>query len=431
MTTMMTKLLSTVSGKFQHKMRQSTPYSGAVSIEVTSPLGGNDPRRGHLAHGRGRPAPRSPRPWARMARAEVTSPMGEDDPPRGHLAHGRGRLAPRSPRPWARTARAEVTSPMGEDGPRRGHLAHGRGRPAPRSPRPWARTARAEVTSAMGEDGPRRGHLVHGRGPTYCPETGRLDRGHLAHGRGWPALRSPRPWARTARAEVTSPMGEDGPGQGHLAYGRGRPAPRSPRPWARTARAEVTSPMGEDGPRRGHLAHGRGRPAPRSPRPWARTARAEVISPMGEDGPRRDGIPSVADFVHGKNGDVSLPLLSRKKCDNNAPIKRDSSLASTAKMIFIFGGAFFALGNINPPFEANIEIYGDPEAADVGFMSGTDITVGINISTQLKLTGVCLHDPLSFVEAVWPDLFKYKKGVVRVGTQGICVGHRLMDQALK
>ncbi|CAN7055938.1 unnamed protein product [Brassica oleracea var. botrytis] len=100
-------------------------------------------------------------------------------------------------------------------------------------------------------------------------------------------------------------------------------------------------------------------------------------------------------------------------------------------MIFIFGGAFFALGNINPPFEANIEIYGDPEAADVGFMSGTDITVGINISTQLKLTGVCLHDPLSFVEAVWPDLFKYKKGVVRVGTQGICVGHRLMDQALK
>nr|VDD54840.1 unnamed protein product [Brassica oleracea] len=55
-------------------------------------------------------------------------------------------------------------------------------------------------------------------------------------------------------------------------------------------------------------------------------------------------------------------------------------------MIFIFGGAFFALGNINPPFEANIEIYGDPEAADVGFMSGTDITVGINISTQLKLT---------------------------------------------
>ncbi|CAN7101487.1 unnamed protein product [Brassica rapa subsp. narinosa] len=111
------------------------------------------------------------------------------------------------------------------------------------------------------------------------------------------------------------------------------------------------------------------------------------------------------------------------------PIKRDSSLASTVKIIVIFGGAFFALGNINPPSEANIEhplnllsmikcrfhIYGDPEAAGVGFISGADITVGINISTQLKLTGVCLHDPLSFVEAVRPDLFKYKKGLSEWG----------------
>ncbi|KAF3540502.1 hypothetical protein F2Q69_00024367 [Brassica cretica] len=117
------------------------------------------------------PAPRSPRPWARTTRTEVTSPMGEDDPRRGHLAHGRGRPGPRSPRPWARTTLAEVTSPMGEDDPRRGHLAHGRRRPALRSPRPWARKTRAEVTSPMGEDDPDRGHLAHGRGPTSCPET--------------------------------------------------------------------------------------------------------------------------------------------------------------------------------------------------------------------------------------------------------------------
>ncbi|KAF2600449.1 hypothetical protein F2Q68_00008424 [Brassica cretica] len=80
-------------------------------------MGEDDPHRGHLAHGRGRPTPRSPRPWARMTRTEVTSPMGEDDPHRGHLAHGRGRPASRSPRPWARTTRTEVTSPMGEDRP--------------------------------------------------------------------------------------------------------------------------------------------------------------------------------------------------------------------------------------------------------------------------------------------------------------------------
>ncbi|KAG2310318.1 hypothetical protein Bca4012_024812 [Brassica carinata] len=113
------------------------------------------------------------------------------------------------------------------------------------------------------------------------------------------------------------------------------------------------------------------------------------------------------------------------------PIKRDSSLASTVKMI-VFGGAFFALGNNNPPAEANI--YADPEAADVRFMSEADITVGINISTQLKLTGddmckiyrawhvkfdgVYLHDPVSFVGAVRPDLFKYMKRGCQGGDSG-------------
>ncbi|KAF3537173.1 hypothetical protein F2Q69_00020032 [Brassica cretica] len=92
----------------------------------------------------------------------------------------------------------------------------------------------------MGEDDPRRGHLPHGRG--------RPARGHLPHGRGRPAPRSPRPWARTTLAEVTSPMGEDDPRRGHLPHGRGRPAPRSPRPWARMTRTEVNSPMGEDRP---------------------------------------------------------------------------------------------------------------------------------------------------------------------------------------
>ncbi|KAF3518527.1 hypothetical protein DY000_02060513 [Brassica cretica] len=62
--------------------------------------------------------------------------MGEDDHHQGHLAHGRGRPAPRSPRPWVRTTITKVTSPMGEDDQRHGHLAHWRGRSSPGSPRP-------------------------------------------------------------------------------------------------------------------------------------------------------------------------------------------------------------------------------------------------------------------------------------------------------
>ncbi|KAL3532073.1 hypothetical protein ACH5RR_005594 [Cinchona calisaya] len=147
-------------------------------------------------------------------------------------------------------------------------------------------------------------------------------------------------------------------------------------------------------------------------------------------------------------------------------VKRDSSFASKVKRIVVLGGAFFTLGNVNPAAEANI--YGDPEAADVVFTSGANIDIiSINITTQVKMTdadldelklsngkhaqfvckmckfyrdwhvesegvyGIFLHDPVSFVALVLPDLFTYKKGVVRVETQGICEGHTLMDEGLK
>ncbi|MQL76093.1 hypothetical protein Taro_008486 [Colocasia esculenta] len=163
----------------------------------------------------------------------------------------------------------------------------------------------------------------------------------------------------------------------------------------------------------------------------------------------------------------SVSILALGPLTNLAlAIKRDSSFASKVKRIVILGGAFFAAGNVNPAAEANI--YGDPEAADVVFTSGADIVVvGINITTQVKFTdddlaelrsskgrhaqficdmckfyrdwhvksdgvhGIFLHDPVSFLALVRPDLFTFKKGVVRVETQGICVGHTLLDQGLK
>ncbi|KAF6171960.1 hypothetical protein GIB67_029378 [Kingdonia uniflora] len=216
----------------------------------------------------------------------------------------------------------------------------------------------------------------------------------------------------------------------------------------------------------------------------------------GSPEPLKGGEPRVADFVHGSDGLGNLSLAPPKgqKSKSSAveflieevskypgevsilalgpltnlalAVKSDSSFASKVKKIVILGGAFFALGNVNPAAEANI--YGDPEAADVLFTCGANIAVvGINITTQVKLTdedltelressgrhaqficdickfyrdwhvksdgvyGVFLHDPVSFVALVKPDLFTYKKGVVRVETQGISVGHTLMDQGLK
>lgn len=224
--------------------------------------------------------------------------------------------------------------------------------------------------------------------------------------------------------------------------------------------------------------------------------RPDVPVAEGSPGPLKGGMPRVADFVHGSNGlgNINLPPPKLKKIEKNAAeflvdkvseypgeisilalgpltnlalaIKRDSSFASKVKSIVVLGGAFFALGNVNPAAEANI--YGDPEAADVVFTSGAHISVvGINITTQTKFTdidlcelreskgrhtrvitdmckfyrdwhvksdgveGIFLHDPVCFVALVRPDLFTFKKGVVRVETQGICMGHTLMDQGLK
>ncbi|CAH9071698.1 unnamed protein product [Cuscuta epithymum] len=216
----------------------------------------------------------------------------------------------------------------------------------------------------------------------------------------------------------------------------------------------------------------------------------------GSHEPLKTGEPRIADFVHGLDGlgNINLPPPKSKKIEKFAPeflvdkvseypgevsilalgpltnlalaVKRDSSFASKVKRVVILGGAFFALGNVNPAAEANI--YGDPEAADIVFTSGANIDViGINITTQVQLTdsdlemlkqskgryaqfisdtckfyrdwhvksdgvyGIFLHDPVSFVALVRPDLFSFRKGVVRVETQGICTGHTLMDMGLK
>ncbi|XP_076907542.1 uridine nucleosidase 1-like [Bidens hawaiensis] len=141
--------------------------------------------------------------------------------------------------------------------------------------------------------------------------------------------------------------------------------------------------------------------------------RHDVPVAEGSSQPLKGGKPNIGDCVHGSNGlgDINLPDPKAKKVEISASeflvekvsqhpgeisilalgpltnlamaIKRDSSFATKVKRVVILGGAFFALGNMSP--EANI--YGDPEAADIVFTSGANITVvGINITEQVKLT---------------------------------------------
>lgn len=77
----------------------------------------------------------------------------------------------------------------------------------------------------------------------------------------------------------------------------------------------------------------------------------------------------------------------------------------------------------------SLHVFNSPKRVLFGSMS-----IGIldcNDCVMMKFSGIFPHDAVSFVALVRPDLFTYKRGVVRVETQGICLGHTLLDQGLK
>ncbi|CAN0830418.1 Probable uridine nucleosidase 2 [Linum grandiflorum] len=195
----------------------------------------------------------------------------------------------------------------------------------------------------------------------------------------------------------------------------------------------------------------------------------------------------IADFVHGTDGlgNQKFPPPDGKAIEQSAAdflieqanlhpgevtvvalgpltnialaIESDPAFVKNVGQIVLLGGAFAVNGNVNPAAEANI--FGDPEAADIVFTSGADVVaVGINVTHQVVLTGICLmysltfhvrtvyiknclhqlqsqihvaswsfagvylHDPAVVLAAVDPSLMTYTEGVVRVQTCGITRG---------
>ncbi|KAK0607625.1 hypothetical protein LWI29_017635 [Acer saccharum] len=204
----------------------------------------------------------------------------------------------------------------------------------------------------------------------------------------------------------------------------------------------------------------------------------------------------IADFVHGADGlgNQNFPPPKGKPIEQSAAaflieqanlypgkitvvalgpltnialaIQLDPAFAKNIGQIVLLGGAFSVNGNVNPATEANI--FGDPEAADVVFISGADVVaVGINVTHQAIMTdadrdklaqsngkfaqylcqilevyfsyhhdayamrGVYLHDPTALLVAINPSLFTYTEGVVRVQTSGITRGLTLFDNRQK
>eukprot|EP00850_Spirogloea_muscicola_P018192 SM000164S02254 [mRNA] locus=s164:172326:174692:+ [translate_table: standard] len=147
-------------------------------------------------------------------------------------------------------------------------------------------------------------------------------------------------------------------------------------------------------------------------------------------------------------------------------IQKDPTFVQKVSQIVVLGGAFFSSGNVNPAAEANV--WCDPEAADIVFTCGAEVlVVGINVTTQVVFTGedlrglldsgsrfgayvhkacqfykawhtesdgldgIYVHDPTCMLAAIAPSLFRWREGVVRVETAGVCAGHTLLDLGLK
>ncbi len=137
-------------------------------------------------------------------------------------------------------------------------------------------------------------------------------------------------------------------------------------------------------------------------------------------------------------------------------------LVKRIERIVLMGGSI-GLGNITPAAEFNI--YVDPEAADLVFRSGIDITmIGLDVTHRARLTsdhaeqlrptgragafvaglldffvanyqrrmgfdGAPIHDALAVASLIWPDLVKTEPFAVEIDTtDGPSAGRTLVDR---
>jgi inosine-uridine nucleoside N-ribohydrolase len=203
------------------------------------------------------------------------------------------------------------------------------------------------------------------------------------------------------------------------------------------------------------------------------------------------------DFIHGKDGLGNLPSrvqVTGKKEDLSAAefivkmaranpgeitlvavaplgnlglaLKIEPNLPKLLKRVVLMAGTVLEGGNVSPVAEANV--WNDPDAADLVFTAGWDLTMcGLDVTHRVVMPSSAFtalaakqkhiatdtlkhavdfysnfyqsirpelghscygHDVLAFVYLVAPELFKTKSGRIRVATTGPGNGQTMMDR---
>jgi purine nucleosidase len=109
-----------------------------------------------------------------------------------------------------------------------------------------------------------------------------------------------------------------------------------------------------------------------------------ILPPLDKKPHPQEAAAFLCDTVRQAPGQVTIITLARLTNLARA-LLYDRKVAELAKSVVMMGGSAFVPGNVTPVAEANI--WGDPEAADIVFNSGLEITmVGLDVTMQARLS---------------------------------------------
>jgi len=173
----------------------------------------------------------------------------------------------------------------------------------------------------------------------------------------------------------------------------------------------------------------------------------------------------ICDLINANIGEIILcpvgPLTNIAMA-----LRHDPTITSKVKSIVIMGGGVFSGGNVTEFAEANI--WNDPHAADEVFAADWEITViGLDVTQKVVcahsdfsklankapviggflvqatdfyikfykeavgINGCQMHDPITVIATIYPDLFKYEYHPIEVCLEPSRIGETMISKDKK